>query len=95
MVCLIKDRDLVGLSASRSPGFSKLTILIGCTGFDTTSSIRDPTLSLSGEFEKWLALVDGISEYLLDRQGFIYQHTLTDLDWDVGRGLHSSNFQLN
>jgi hypothetical protein len=26
---------------------------------------------------------DGISEYRLDRGGVIYQHTLTDLDWDV------------
>ena len=28
---------------------------------------------------------DGISEYRLDRGGFIYQHTLTDLDWDVAQ----------
>mmetsp|Transcript_17205 Transcript_17205/g.27634 ORF Transcript_17205/g.27634 Transcript_17205/m.27634 type:complete len:510 (-) Transcript_17205:40-1569(-) len=28
---------------------------------------------------------DGISEYLLDRRGFIYQHTLTDLDWDMAQ----------
>jgi hypothetical protein len=45
-VYLLKDRDAVGLSASRSVGFSKWTVLIGRTGFDTTSSIPDPTLSL-------------------------------------------------
>ena len=28
---------------------------------------------------------DGISEYKLDKRGFIYQHTITDLDWDVAQ----------
>ena len=28
---------------------------------------------------------DGISEYKLDKCGFIYQHTITDLDWDVAQ----------
>lgn len=28
---------------------------------------------------------DGISEYKLDNRGFIYQHTITDLDWDVAQ----------
>jgi hypothetical protein len=28
---------------------------------------------------------DGISEYKLDRAGFIYQHSFTDLDWDVAQ----------
>jgi len=42
----LKDRDPVGLSASRSVGLSKWTVLIGRTGFDTISSIPDPTLSL-------------------------------------------------
>ena len=46
-VYLLKDRDRVGQSASRSVGFSKWTVLIGRTGFDTISSIPDPTLSLS------------------------------------------------
>mmetsp|Transcript_9583 Transcript_9583/g.22772 ORF Transcript_9583/g.22772 Transcript_9583/m.22772 type:complete len:473 (-) Transcript_9583:78-1496(-) len=31
------------------------------------------------------AHVDGISEYKLDNRGFIYQHTFTDLDWDVAQ----------
>ena len=44
---LLKDRDPVGLSASRSVGFSNRVVLIGRTGFDTTYSIPDPTLSLS------------------------------------------------
>jgi hypothetical protein len=46
MVYLLKDRDQVGQSASRSVGFSKWTVLIGRTGFDTISSIPDPTPSL-------------------------------------------------
>ena len=29
--------------------------------------------------------LDGISEYKLDNRGFIYQHTITDLDWDVAQ----------
>jgi hypothetical protein len=45
-VYLLKDRDQVGQSASRSVGFSKWTVLIGRTGFDTISSLPDPTLSL-------------------------------------------------
>jgi len=28
---------------------------------------------------------DGISEYSLDEKGFIYQHSITDLDWDVAQ----------
>ena len=28
---------------------------------------------------------DGISEYKLDTRGFIYQHTITDLDWDLAQ----------
>ena len=28
---------------------------------------------------------DGISEYKLDRAGFIYQHSFTDLDWYVAQ----------
>ena len=28
---------------------------------------------------------DGISEYKLDKSGFIYQHTITDLDWDLAQ----------
>jgi len=43
----LKDRDQVGQSASRSVGFSKWTVLIGRTGFDTIPSIPDPTLSLT------------------------------------------------
>ena len=34
-VYLLKDRDPVALSASRSAGFPKCTVLIGRTGFDT------------------------------------------------------------
>ena len=37
MVCLLKDGDPVGLSVSRSVGFSERTVLIGRTGFDTRS----------------------------------------------------------
>ena len=29
------------------------------------------------------ARFDGISEYKLDSKGFIYEHKITDLDWDV------------
>ena len=47
-VYLLKDRDTVGLSASRSVGFPKWTVLIGRTGFDTIPSMPDPTLSLRG-----------------------------------------------
>jgi hypothetical protein len=46
-VCLLKDGDPVGLSASRSVGFQKCTVLIGRTGFDTIPSMPDPTLSFS------------------------------------------------
>jgi len=45
-VYLLKNRDPVGLLASRPVGFSKWAALIGRTGYDTTSSIPDPTLSL-------------------------------------------------
>ena len=45
-VYVLKDRDPVGHSASRSVGFSKWTVSIGRTGFDTIPSILDPTLSL-------------------------------------------------
>jgi len=41
MVYLPKDGDPVGRSARRSVEFSKLTVLIGRTGFDTISSIPD------------------------------------------------------
>ena len=41
------DRDPVGLSAGRSVGFWKWTVLIGRKGFNTRYSIPDPTLSLS------------------------------------------------
>jgi len=47
VVYLLRDRDPVGLSASRSAGFSKWTVLIGRTGFVTISSLPDPTLSLT------------------------------------------------
>jgi len=45
MVYLLKDHDPVGLSANRSVGFPKCTVLIGRTGFDTIPSVPDPTLS--------------------------------------------------
>jgi len=45
-VYLLKDRDPVGLPASRSVGFSKWTVLIGRTGFDTITSVPDQTLNL-------------------------------------------------
>jgi hypothetical protein len=49
----LKDRDPVGLSPSRSAGFSNWTVLMGMgmgrTAFDTISSIPDPTLSLKCE----------------------------------------------
>jgi hypothetical protein len=44
-VYLLKIRDQVEQSASRSVGHSKWTVLIGGTRFDTISSIPDPTLS--------------------------------------------------
>jgi hypothetical protein len=47
MVYLLKYRDQVGQSASRSVGLSQSTVLIGRTRFGTMSSIPDPTLSLS------------------------------------------------
>jgi len=47
MVYLLKGRDPVGLSASRSAEFSKWTVLIGRTGFDTMASIPDPTLNVT------------------------------------------------
>ena len=47
-VYLLNDRDQVGQSANRTVGFSKWTVLIGRTGFDTISSIPDPTLNLNG-----------------------------------------------
>jgi len=31
------------------------------------------------------ARFDGISEYKLDSKGFIYEHKITDLDWDVAQ----------
>ena len=46
-VYLLKDRDPVGQSASRSVGFSKYKVLIGRTTSDTIYSIPDPTLSLN------------------------------------------------
>ena len=46
-IYVLTDRNPVGLAASRSVGFSKRTVLIGRTGFDTTTSIPDLTLSLS------------------------------------------------
>ena len=48
MVYLLKDHDPVGLSATRSVGFSKWAVLIGRTGLDTISSIPNSTLSLKG-----------------------------------------------
>ena len=45
-VYLLKDGDAVGLSASRSGGLSKWSVLFGHTGFDAMSSIPDQTLSL-------------------------------------------------
>jgi len=45
-VYLIKDRNPVGPSASRSVVFWKWTALIGRTVFDTIPSIPNPTLSL-------------------------------------------------
>jgi len=41
----LKDRDPVRLSASRSVGLRKCTILIGRTEFDTRSSEPNPPLS--------------------------------------------------
>jgi hypothetical protein len=46
-VYLLKHRNPVGLSVSQSMGYSKRAVLIGRTGFDTTYSIPDPTLSLT------------------------------------------------
>ena len=43
----LKDRDQVGLSAGRSVGFIKCTVLIGRTGLSTWFSVPDSTLSLS------------------------------------------------
>jgi len=40
------DGDPVGVSASRSVGCSKWTVLIGRTGVDTILSVPYPTLSL-------------------------------------------------
>ena len=48
-VYVLKDRDQVGQSASRSVEFYKWTVLIGRRGFGTISSIPDPTLSLRSE----------------------------------------------
>ena len=45
-VYLLQDREPVVLSASRSVGFSKWTVLIGRMGFNIIPSIPDPTLSL-------------------------------------------------
>ena len=57
-VYLPKDCDPVGLSVSRSVGFSKWAVVIGRTGFGTISSIPDPTLSLmhDGGLMTWRAL---------------------------------------
>ena len=30
-------------------------------------------------------MIKYISEYKLDTRGFIYQHTITDLDWDLAQ----------
>ena len=46
-VFLLKDCDPVGLSASRSVGFSIWTVLIGRTVFNTMLTVPDPTLSIS------------------------------------------------
>ena len=46
-VCILKDRNPVGPSASRPVGSWKWTALIGRTGFDTIHSTPNPTLSLS------------------------------------------------
>ena len=32
-----------------------------------------------------VAQFDGISEYKLDKAGYIYEHVITDLDWDVAQ----------
>jgi hypothetical protein len=55
-VYLLKDRDPVGPSASRSIGISKWTVLIGRTGFDTVSSITNLTLSLTTRTRRTLRL---------------------------------------
>ena len=46
-VYLLKDGDPVGCSARRSVGLSKRTVHIGRTGFNTISSLPDPTQSLN------------------------------------------------
>ena len=38
-----------------------------------------------GSFGADEARFDGISEYKLDSKGFIYEHKITDLDWDVAQ----------
>ena len=42
-------------------------------------------LRLVGSFGADEARFDGISEYKLDSKGFIYEHKITDLDWDVAQ----------
>jgi len=56
-VYCLKDGDPVGLSASRSVGFPKWTVLIGGTGFDTIHSIPDPTLGLNHPIDTYQALL--------------------------------------
>ena len=64
-------------------GLSEWTVLIGRTGFDTISSIPNPTLSLKEtHLAVRRALVCG-PNYLRNMRAL------------HGRGLHSSTFQLN
>ena len=59
---------------------------LGSTGLRTIKvrwSIRGKLRLVGNMTEE--AHFDGISEYKLDSGGFIYQHNLTDLDWDMAQ----------
>jgi hypothetical protein len=57
-VYLLKEGDLVGLSASPSEEFPKWTVLIGRAGLDNIPSIPDPTLRSKQEMGVQSALDD-------------------------------------
>lgn len=66
---------------------SRIWSPLGSTGLRTIRvrwSVRGK-VRLVGSMGVDEARFDGISEYKLDSKGFIYEHKITDLDWDVAQ----------
>jgi hypothetical protein len=59
-VYLLTDRDQVGQSASRSVGFSKWTVLIGRSGFDTRPDNEFFELSVGVACDAYLLEIEGL-----------------------------------